>query len=71
MSASTRISVGFKGGQVLALRVTDEQLSALHSALGNGSWHELQTEDGPVRVDLNQVVYVQAESKEQSVGFGT
>ena len=45
--ASRRISIGFQGGQVLALRVTDEQLQALHAALGDGGWHELETEDGP------------------------
>jgi hypothetical protein len=71
MSSATRISIGFKGGQVLALRVPEDQLSALQGALGSGGWQELQTEDGPVRVDLGQVIYVQAESKEQSVGFGT
>jgi hypothetical protein len=67
---SRRVSVGFQGGQVLALRVSDEQLTALHEALGGGGWHELDTEDGPVRLDLSQVVYVRSESDEQRVGFG-
>jgi len=70
MSSATRISIGFQGGQVLALRVTEEQLGALHDALGSGGWHELKTEDGPVRLDLSQVVYVRAEVEEQRVGFG-
>jgi hypothetical protein len=70
MSSATRISIGFQGGQVLALRVTEEQLSTLQSALGGGTWHELQSEDGPVRLDLSQVVYVRAEIEEQRVGFG-
>ena len=70
-SSARRVSVGFQGGQVLALRVTDEQLEALHAALGSGGWHELETEDGPVRLDLAQVVYVRAESDEQRVGFGS
>ena len=47
-SGARRISVGFQGGQVLALRVSDEQLKALYKALGDGGWHELETEDGPV-----------------------
>ena len=33
-------------------------------------WHELESEDGPVRLDLAQVVYVRAESDEPRVGFG-
>jgi hypothetical protein len=65
-----RISVGFQGGQVLALRVSDEQLKSLNKALGAGGWHEVSSEDGPVRVDLAQVVYVSSESDEPHVGFG-
>jgi hypothetical protein len=65
-----RVSVGFQGGQVLALRVTSEQLEALHHALGSGGWHELETEEGPVRLDLTQVVYVRSEVSDQRVGFG-
>jgi hypothetical protein len=70
MPASRRISVGFQGGQVLALRVSDEQLETLYKSLGGGGWHELQTEDGPVRLDLTQVVYVRSEEDDQRVGFG-
>jgi hypothetical protein len=65
-----RVSVGFQGGQVLALRVTDEQLEELYRALGDGGWHELETEEGPVRLDLGQVVYVRSEMNDQRVGFG-
>lgn len=69
-SSARRISVGFQGGQVLALRVSDEQLKALHKALGGAGWHELGTEDGLVRLDLGQIVYVRAESDDSRVGFG-
>jgi hypothetical protein len=70
-SAPRRISIGFQGGQVLALRVSDEQLKALNKALSNSGWHELATEEGPVRLDLGQVVYVSSESDELRVGFGS
>jgi hypothetical protein len=70
-SSARRITVGFQGGQVLALRVSDEQLKALHKALGSIGWHELGTEDGPVRLDLGQIVYVRAETDDSRVGFGT
>jgi hypothetical protein len=62
--------VGFQGGQVLALRLTDAQLKALTDTLGSGGWHEIETEDGPVRIDLSEVVYVSAEKDESRVGFG-
>jgi hypothetical protein len=69
-SATRRATVGFQGGQVLALRLTDEQMKSLNKALGTVGWHEIDTEDGPVRIDLSQVVYVTAEADEARVGFG-
>jgi hypothetical protein len=65
-----RIAIGFQGGQVLALRVGDKQLAALKDALASGGWHELDSDEGPVRLDLAQVVYVRSESDDLRVGFG-
>jgi hypothetical protein len=70
MPDSFRLSIGFQGGQVLALRLSDSQLKQLESSLGSTGWHEIQSEDGPVRIDLSQVVYVSSESEEPRVGFG-
>ena len=71
MAPATRhVSVGFHGGQVLVLRVSDEQLKALNKALGGDGWYDVESEEGPVRLDLAQVVYVRAESEELRVGFG-
>jgi hypothetical protein len=71
MTSPTRhIGIGFQGGQVLALRVTDEQLAVLKEALGRSGWHEVDSDEGPVRLDLSQVVYVRSESDELRVGFG-
>ncbi len=65
-----RISIGFQGGQVLALRVGEEDLAGLYEALADGGWYELGSEDGPVRLYLGQVVYVRAEEEDSRVGFG-
>jgi len=65
-----RVSVGFQGGQVLSMRVSDDQLQELYRALGDGGWHELESEDGPVRIYLGQVVYVRLDEGDQRVGFG-
>jgi len=70
MSAARRITVGFQGGQVLALRVDEKPLGKLYEALGGDGWHEIETEDGAVRVDLRQVVYVSSDAEEARVGFG-
>ncbi len=69
-AGARRVSVGFQGGQVLALRVSDEHLKGLTKALEGGGWHQIETEDGPVRIDLGEVVYVSADSDEPRVGFG-
>jgi hypothetical protein len=68
--SAIRISIGFQGGQVLALRVGEDDLKALNKALGTAGWHELDSEEGPVRLDLAQVLYVRSESDELRVGFG-
>jgi len=71
MAASARrVSIGFQGGQVLAARISDEELESLNGALGTEVWHEINSEDGPVRINLGQVVYVSADSAEPRVGFG-
>jgi hypothetical protein len=69
-SAGRHISVGFHGGQVLALRVSDDELKALNKALGSRGWHDVNSEEGRVRLDLAQVIYVRSESDELRVGFG-
>ncbi len=67
---SRRVSIGFQGGQVLALRLNEEELKALDKALEGGGWHEVKSEEGPVRLYLGQVVYISADSAEPHVGFG-
>ena len=70
MSDAIRVSIGFNGGQVLALRMSAEQLQALSGALGSPGWHEIAADEGPVRVDLGKIVYVSSEKQEPRVGFG-
>jgi hypothetical protein len=65
-----RISIGFQASAPLALRVSDEQLTKLNDALGGEGWHELQADDGSVRLNLTHVLWVRTESEEHRVGFG-
>jgi hypothetical protein len=67
-----RAALGFNGsGQVLSLRVGDDQLAALRKALQDGKdrWYEVEATDGAVLVDLGQVSYLRVESGEHRVGF--
>ncbi|HLM51578.1 MAG TPA: hypothetical protein VK279_13620 [Solirubrobacteraceae bacterium] len=65
-----KVSIGFGGGQVLAVRLTPSRLSELRSALERGAWFDLEAEDGAVALDTRQIVYVRTESDEHRVGFG-
>jgi hypothetical protein len=69
-TGTRRISVGFHGGQVLSLRVDEKHWESLSGALGGSGWHDIESEDGPVRVSLAQIAYVSADSAEPHVGFG-
>jgi hypothetical protein len=67
-----RIDIGFQGGQVLPVRVTQEGYDGFKKALSNSSsdrWFELQTQDSDVHIDLSQVVYVRLDTEEHRVGF--
>jgi hypothetical protein len=65
-----RAAIGFQGGQVLSLRLSEEGLTELRKALSNGAgWREVEATDGAVVLDLSQVVYLRVESDENRVGF--
>ena len=66
-----RAAVGFHGGQVLSLRITEDNLTSLRAAVRGGEegWYEVEAADGAVLVDLQQVVYLRVESDEHRVGF--
>ena len=42
----------------------------LNDALGGEGWHEIEAEDGSVRLNLAHVLWVRIESDEHRVGFG-
>ncbi len=72
MSAKlVKLTIAFAGGQLLAGRVTEDDLRMLRAALaGDRGVHELALEDGTVTLDLAQVAYVRVDSDEPRVGFG-
>ena len=70
--SARRAALGFNGsGQVLSLRLQDDQLEALRKALqeNKDGWFEVEATDGAVLVDLSQVTYLRVESGEHRVGF--
>lgn len=67
-----KVDVGFAGGQMLALRMRREPYDQLRRALEDDRserWHEVNTEDSDVTLDLSQVVYVRLDTEQHRVGF--
>ncbi len=66
-----RAAVGFHGGQVLSLRVAEEQLTELRKALSAAKpeWLEVETADGAAMIKLSEVHYLRVEANEHQVGF--
>lgn len=67
--ALRRIEVGFDGGQVVALRLSDGELDGLRKALDRGGWHRVQTEEAEVDIDLGKLTFVKTAGDGQKVGF--
>lgn len=67
--ALRRIELGFDGGQVIALRVADDELEALRKALAKGGWHRLATDEAEVDIDLGKVVFLKTAGGDHKVGF--
>ena len=70
MADVRRIDLGFSGGQVLPVRVSEPALDDLIGALdGSERWHVLKAEDADVHLDLAHLVYVRRDTEEHRVGF--
>lgn len=68
--ALQRVTIGFTGTQVLGVRLEESDLDELLEALAQGDWHDVTVDDGTIRMNLSQVVYVRTNLDEHRVGFG-
>jgi hypothetical protein len=65
-----RVSVGFSGGQVIDIKITDAKLKELRKALESADgWLDLEADEGTVSIDLRQVVFVRSTVTPQQIGF--
>ncbi len=65
-----RISIGFHASPPVNLRVSDEELLKLQSAIGGEGWHQISADDGDVKLNLQHVLWLKVDKEEQRVGFG-
>ena len=71
MADLVNVTIGFQASMPLALRVPADSLKDLLKAVGkDDGWHDLEVQDGRVRLSLQHVLYVRTEQEEHRVGFG-
>jgi hypothetical protein len=64
-----KVEIGFEGGQVVAVRLGEEELKDLRKQVEKGGWHDVSTEDGVLSVYLGKVAFLRIESSHIQVGF--
>ena len=65
-----RVDIGFQAGPVLSLRLQEDAYKALRKALGGSErWHEVDSEEAAITLDLSQVIYVRLDTESGRVGF--
>jgi hypothetical protein len=70
MADAQRVEIGFEGGQVISLRLAEQDVQDLRAQLEQGGWYDLPTEDGTIALYLGKVQFLRVESGEHRVGFG-
>ena len=71
MADLVNVTIGFQASMPLNVRVPEGGLKDLLKAVGKDEgWHDLEIQDGRVRLALGHVLYVRTEQEEHKVGFG-
>ena len=65
-----KVEIGFEGGQVVPVRLSDGELKSFRKQLDKGGWHDVETEDGVLTVYLSKVAFLRIAAGEGRVGFG-
>lgn len=69
MADAQRVEIGFDGGQVVSVRLTDDELKDLRKQVEKGGWYDVRTEDGVLAVYVGKVAYLRIDSGAHRVGF--
>lgn len=69
MADAQKVEIGFEGGQVVAVRLGEDELKTLRKQVEKGGWHDVKTEDGVLSVYLGKVAFLRIDSGEQRIGF--
>lgn len=70
MAATQRVEIGFAGGQVVSVRLSEKPLASLRKQVeASDGWHDLETDDGTLAIDLAKVVFVRIAGAPHTIGF--
>jgi hypothetical protein len=69
MADPQKVEIGFEGGQVVAVRLSEDELKDLRKQVEKGGWHDVKTEDGVLSVYAGKVAFLRIDAGEQRVGF--
>jgi hypothetical protein len=70
MASAQNVEIGFEGGQVVSVRLSDDELRNLRKQLEKGGWHDLETDGGGhVTLYLGKVAFLRVGSGDTRVGF--
>jgi hypothetical protein len=69
MADAQRVEIGFEGGQVISVRLSDEALQDLRKQVEQGGWHDVRTEDGVLALYVGKIAFLRIDSGEHRVGF--
>jgi hypothetical protein len=70
MASLHKIEIGFEGGQVVPVRLDDDQLTGLRNALTGGEKaHEVTYEEGTLYLDMAKVIFLRVTTNAAKVGF--
>jgi len=69
MADTQKVEIGFEGGQVVPIRLDEDELKDLRKQVEKGGWHDVRTEDGTLSVYVGKVAFLRIDSGSQRVGF--
>jgi hypothetical protein len=70
MAAAQKVEIGFEGGQVVPVRLSEDELKSLRKQVEKGGWHDIETDDGVLSIYVGKVAFLRIESGAHRVGFG-
>ena len=67
--AKQSVTIGVQFTTPVTAKLEESALNDLLGKLDGGGWHDLPVEDGTLRLNLSQVVYVKTDKDEPRIGF--